>query len=216
MFDQLHTLSPVRRSTYNQYDSAIRPIQNWVTSQGVHPGWGGSHRHRLRRLAGPAGVQDPPRTRRRTVRGHRPRPRRLRVHLNGSMTSDTTYGDSSTVAPLIRDKRDGSWRLWEKRAKKADGFGRPTAFSGNIDETKWEYFTLTMTNRTLHSRTQRTRTRTGLRRVRRVGSRMGSDDGAEAARGRRSRTLRSAAPEGLRAVTWPGACAISVARQGTY
>ena len=33
-------------------------------------------------------------------------------------------------------------------ARKADDFGRPNAFCGNIDESKWESFTLTMTGRT--------------------------------------------------------------------
>ncbi|WTW58012.1 oleate hydratase [Streptomyces sp. NBC_00012] len=70
------------------------------------------------------------------------------------MTADTTYGDRTTVPELIRDKRDGSWRLWESIAKKAPDFGRPTAFCGNIDETKWESFTLTMTGSTLLDRIQ--------------------------------------------------------------
>jgi oleate hydratase len=53
------------------------------------------------------------------------------------MTADTTYGDSNTVPKLIRGKRDGSWRLWDNLARKAGDFGRPNAFSGNIEETKW-------------------------------------------------------------------------------
>lgn len=59
------------------------------------------------------------------------------AHLFDSIhtLSGTTYGDSSTVPPIIRDKRDGSWRLWKTLAKKADDFGRPDAFCGNIDET---------------------------------------------------------------------------------
>jgi len=72
----------------------------------------------------------------------------------GSMTADTTYGDRDTVPELIRDRRDGSWRLWESIAKKAPDFGRPTAFCGNVDETKWESFTLTMSGRTLLDRIQ--------------------------------------------------------------
>ncbi len=51
-------------------------------------------------------------------------------------------------------KRDGSWRLWETIARKAEDFGRPYAFCGNIDESKWESFTLTMTGRTLLDRIQ--------------------------------------------------------------
>lgn len=154
-FDRIHTLSGVRRSKYNQYDSVILPIQKWVESQGVRTEFGVTV----------TGVD---------FAGSRAR-RASRLHLNradgtsevvslglsdyvfitiGSMTADTTYGDSHTVPPIIRDKRDGSWRLWESIAKKADDFGRPNAFCGNIDETKWESFTLTMTGRTLLDRIQ--------------------------------------------------------------
>lgn len=155
MFDQLHTLSPVRRSKYNQYDSVIKPIQVWLQNQGVKVEFGVTVTDidfagpRARRASGI-----------RVTRGEGPAevidlgPGDFVFITNGSMTSDTTYGDSHTVPELIRDKRDGSWRLWETLAKKADDFGRPWAFSGNIDENKWESFTLTMTGRTLLDRIQ--------------------------------------------------------------
>ncbi len=62
----------------------------------------------------------------------------------GSMTADAAYGGDDHAPELIRDKRDGAWRLWETIAAKADDFGRPAAFHGNVDEAKWESFTLTM------------------------------------------------------------------------
>ena len=62
----------------------------------------------------------------------------------GSITADATYGGNDTVPELIRDRRDGGWALWETLAKKAKDFGRPNTFDGNIDENKWESFTLTM------------------------------------------------------------------------
>ena len=34
-FPRLHDLSGIRRTKYNQYDSIIRPLQNWLTGQGV-------------------------------------------------------------------------------------------------------------------------------------------------------------------------------------
>ncbi|MGH8569666.1 MAG: oleate hydratase, partial [Gammaproteobacteria bacterium] len=151
----IHTLSEVRRSKYNQYDSVIFPIQRWLEKQGVRAEFGvtvtdvefgDAAARRVSRL--------------RVQRGDGP-PESIKIGpddfvfiTNGSMTSDTTYGDSTTVPELIRDKRDGSWRLWETIAKKASDFGRPSAFSGNIDESKWESFTLTMTGRTLLDRIQ--------------------------------------------------------------
>ncbi|HLJ89423.1 MAG TPA: oleate hydratase [Candidatus Angelobacter sp.] len=153
-FDRIHTLAGVRRSKYNQYDSVILPIQKWIEGHGVQINFGVT-------------VTD--------IDFGGPRARRAtRLHLQrgsaeetidlgqndfvfatlGSMTADTTYGDSHTVPEIIRDKRDGSWRLWELIAQKADDFGRPNSFCGNIDESKWESFTLTITGRTLLDRIQ--------------------------------------------------------------
>ena len=151
-FDRIHTLAGVRRTRYNQYDSVIAPIQAWLAERGVHI------EHGVTVLD--ADFADD--TARRVTRLH--------VQLDGSeevidlgsddyvfftlgsMTADAAYGDRTTVPELIRDKRDGSWRLWEALAKKAPDFGRPTAFCGTIDESKWESFTLTMHDRTLIDR----------------------------------------------------------------
>ncbi len=154
-FGRIHTLSGVRRSKYNQYDSVIRPIQAWLEQHGVRPEFGvtvtdidfegpaarrASRLHVTRRAGSSQSIELGPED--------------YVFVTNGSMTADATFGDSTTVPELIRDKRDGSWRLWETLAKKAGDFGRPNAFCGNIDESKWESFTLTMTSRTLLDRIQ--------------------------------------------------------------
>ncbi|MEV4224822.1 oleate hydratase [Nonomuraea sp. NPDC049725] len=139
-FDRIHTLSGVRRSRYNQYDSIILPIQRRLETHGVTTEFGVTvdDAHftdpacrtlaSLDTSAGPIDVGPGD-----------------RVFLTlGSMTADTTYGDRDTVPELIRDKRDGSWRLWQSIARKAPDFGRPAVFCGSIPETKWESFTLTM------------------------------------------------------------------------
>ncbi|MFJ2895352.1 oleate hydratase [Streptomyces sp. NPDC087218] len=160
-FDRIHTLSGVRRSKYNQYDSVIRPIQEWLTAQGVRTEFGvtvegvdfsGPDARRVSRLhvARPASDPDSGAGAGTIELG----PDDFAFLTLGSMTADTTYGDRTTVPELIRDKRDGSWRLWESIARKAPDFGRPTAFCGNIDETKWESFTLTMNGRVLLDRIQ--------------------------------------------------------------
>ena len=70
----------------------------------------------------------------------------------GSITADSSYADKDSAPELIRDRRDGSWAFWEAIAGKAPDFGRPSTFYGNVDENKWESFTLTMHNRTLLDR----------------------------------------------------------------
>ncbi|BAU85836.1 myosin-crossreactive antigen [Streptomyces laurentii] len=154
-FDRIHTLSGVRRSKYNQYDSVIRPIKEWLAAKGVRTDFGVT--------VADVEFSDPAARRISRLRLERDGAKAETIELGeddyafltiGSMTADATYGDRSTVPELIRDKRDGSWRLWESIAKQAPDFGRPTAFCGNIDETKWESFTLTMTGRTLLDRIQ--------------------------------------------------------------
>lgn len=145
-FPRMHTLAGVRRTRLNQYDSIIRPVRAWLEGQGVRFEYGvrvtdvdfateDDGTRRVRRLhldrTGQPGTYD------------------LTDHdyaflTLGSMTADAAYGSDDTAPELIRGKRDGGWRLWETIAGKADDFGRPTAFNGNVDEAKWESFTLTM------------------------------------------------------------------------
>jgi len=144
-FPRIHTLGGVRRTRYNQFDSIVRPMRHWLESQGVTfehatkvidvqfaPNGDG---HRVTRLdalrdgqplAYPIAAED------------------VVLFTVGSMTADATYGGDGWPAPLVRDKRDGAWTLWENMARKLPGLGRPNTFCGNVDETKWLSFTLTM------------------------------------------------------------------------
>ncbi|MGN6105333.1 MAG: oleate hydratase [Kofleriaceae bacterium] len=143
--DRIHTLNGVRRTKYNQYDSIVRPIQHWLEDRGVDVQFG-------------VAVDDidfeGDRSSRRATRLHVRRhgeastielgPHDYVISTLGSMTADSSYGGDDSVTELIRDRRSGDWTLWENLAKKYDDFGRPNAFCGNIDESKWKSFTLTM------------------------------------------------------------------------
>lgn len=144
-FPRIHTLGGVRRTRYNQYDTIVRPLRRWLEARGVSfvhgtkvtdadfaPSGDG---HRVTKLhairAGESvtyaiGADD------------------VVLFTVGSMTADATYGGDTWPAPLVRDKRDGAWSLWENMARKLPGLGRPNTFCGNVDETKWLSFTLTM------------------------------------------------------------------------
>jgi oleate hydratase len=155
-FSRIHTLSGVRRTVYNQYDSMVVPLQRWLTARGVDVRFGtrvtdvdftdDGGRRRATRLAietaaGPASI----------ALGERDHA----LLTIGSITSDTRYGGNDTVPELIRDRRDHGWSLWETIAGKAPDFGRPSMFYGPIDENKWESFTLTMRGDTLLRRIAR-------------------------------------------------------------
>lgn len=69
----------------------------------------------------------------------------------GSKVADSSEGTMDTTAELITDKRDGSWTLWEKMAKKQpDIMGHPEAFASNINESKWVVWALTSKSKFLH------------------------------------------------------------------
>ena len=144
-FPRLHTLTGIRRTKYNQYDSIVRPLQKWLLEKGVDV------RFATRVMDVDFDETEGPR-------------RATRLHIRdksgdsdldlgaddatlitlGSITADATYGGNDTVPELIRDRRDGGWSLWETIAEKSRDFGRPNTFFGNIDENKWESFTLTL------------------------------------------------------------------------
>ncbi|MGA5822674.1 oleate hydratase [Kitasatospora sp. NPDC094028] len=144
-FPRIHTLAGVRRTRLNQYDSIVRPLTRWLQEHGV-------------RFEHGVTVTDVDFTEQDGIR------RAKRLHLLrddhresieladldlafitlGSMTADAAYGDDDTVPELIRDKRDGSWTLWETLSRKAPDFGQPAVFNGNVGEAAWESFTLTM------------------------------------------------------------------------
>ncbi|MEI9916021.1 MAG: oleate hydratase [Methylovirgula sp.] len=145
-FSRIHTLSGVRRTKYNQYDSIVRPIEKWLLERGVDVRFG------VRVTDVDFDQADP--SQRLLTRLHvrdksgdstiELAPDDVAMLTLGSITADATYAGNDTVPDLIRDRRDGAWALWETVAKKANDFGRPNTFDGNIDENKWESFTLTM------------------------------------------------------------------------
>ena len=152
-FPRMHTMSGVRRTKYNQYDSIAHPLQKWLIGRGVDVHFGtrvvdidfdqtdAAHRRAVRLVLqtqkGPSkielGGQD------------------VTMITLGSITADSTYGGNDTVPELVRDHRGGDWSLWNAIAGKAKDFGRPGAFL-DIDGNKWESFTLTMHGDTLLKR----------------------------------------------------------------
>lgn len=144
-FDRIHTLGGVRRSVLNQYDSVIKPIEVWLTAQGVDV--------RFNTRVEDLDFAGDTTSRRATALHVRDADGASTIELGpddhtvvtlGSMTSDSDYAGDDTTTELIVDKRDASWTLWENVARKFDDFGKPDVFCAPISETKWKSFTLTM------------------------------------------------------------------------
>ncbi|AMM22698.1 oleate hydratase (plasmid) [Frondihabitans sp. PAMC 28766] len=142
-FSRINTLSGVRRTVYDQYDSMVLPLHLWLGLHDVDFRFG----QRVVDAAFTNGVDRRiARLSVETDQGH------ADIDLGdddialltlGSITSDSTYGGQDTPPELIRSHRDHGWSLWETVAQKAPDFGHPEVFL-NVDENKWESFTLTM------------------------------------------------------------------------
>ncbi len=69
------------------------------------------------------------------------------IVTTGSMTEDTAYGNNTTAPVLGIDNStsglSAGWKLWKNLAAKSEVFGRPEKFCGNIEKSAWESATLT-------------------------------------------------------------------------
>jgi oleate hydratase len=146
-FPRIDTLGGVRRTPYNQHDSIVLPVVTWLKAQGVRFETG----VRVTDLDFKYGPKGKGVERLHVVRDGTPGliavgDDDLVFVTNGSMTSASSLGSMTRPAELTaRDgETDGSWALWETLAKKHAEFGRPSAFNGKVDESKWLSFTVTM------------------------------------------------------------------------
>jgi oleate hydratase len=144
-FPRIHTLAGVRRTPYNQYDSIVLPVTTWLKDGGVQfvmgakvtgmdfkYGQNGKGVERIDyRCDGTqheiaVGSDD------------------LVFVTNGSMTAASSLGSMTSPPRLVTKDEGGSWALWESLAKDHSDFGRPSAFNGNISQSKWLSFTATL------------------------------------------------------------------------
>jgi oleate hydratase len=144
-FSRIETLAGVKRTIYNQFDSLVRPLVNWLEAEGV-------------KLIANCTVTDLDLKTKHGkiivdaieyIRDGKTEiisidDEDLVFFQNGSMTDASSFG-SMTSAPKRRTKRDsGGWLLWEKLAHNHPEFGNPAAFNTSIPESFWESFTVTL------------------------------------------------------------------------
>lgn len=138
------------RTTYNQYDSLIRPLHKWLCNQGVTFAMN-------TRVTGIEFVS--------TSSGSRPcaidymhgsRTGRYIVNATdqviatlGSMTEGTTQGAMDRPARYNGKPSGGAWSLWEDLARRHPEFGRPWAFSQNVEQSQFLSFTTTLRDQAL-------------------------------------------------------------------
>jgi oleate hydratase len=138
-------LEEIMRTTYNQYDSMVRPLGKWLKQRGV------SFELNTRVTDLEFRENDGTKSVARIVHERAGQGGDIVVDTRdfvlvtlGSMTEASSLG-TMDAAPLLNGKTDGgAWTLWEKIAAGRPEFGRPSIFADHIDKSKWVSFTATL------------------------------------------------------------------------
>ena len=143
----IDTASCIRSTRYNQYDSLISPLHQWLEQQGVHFQMNATVTNiRFAHTGDTVSAStisylhnEAHQTLELTITD------KLFVTL-GSMADNSSYGSMSTAPQPVPAKQAASWNLWEAIATQHDSFGNPAAFSGHTDQSHWVSFTMTFSN----------------------------------------------------------------------
>jgi len=137
---RIEYLEGIVHTKYNEYDAMIRPLMTWLSKNGVKTAYGCSvYDVDMDKACNTAKAI-------RLLQNGEENVIELSENdmvfvTNGSMTTNSAFGDNKTVAPTNRDTTDlGVFTLWQNLAKKNEKFGHPEKFIGPIDKTKWISF----------------------------------------------------------------------------
>ena len=133
----LPDLSALKFTKYNQYESLVLPLVNYLESHGVEfeyntvvknikvekNGKEITAKQLILEVGGELVVRELSEN-------------DLVFVTNGSITESTTYGDNDTPAPITKEL-GGSWQLWKNLAEQDERFGHPEVFCENLPEKSW-------------------------------------------------------------------------------
>lgn len=147
-FPRMDSMIGVRNTRYNQYDSVILPVTNWLKNQGVNflmesrvtslKFTKDGSKERVEKIIYSQGGE------RKEISTDK---NDLVFLTNGSMTTNSAFGTTKSAPETITSAPQDSWALWKDISEKRVHFGNPSAFAGNINESKWESFSATFKNR---------------------------------------------------------------------
>jgi oleate hydratase len=154
-FSRIETLAGVKRTVYNQYDSLVQPLLDWLDGHGVQ----------FRMGCTVTEIAFQPGAAKLTVTGltcsEDGRISSVSVGAddlvffqNGSMTDASSLGTMTTAPPRLTKADSGGWTLWEKLCDGRPAFGNPAAFNCSIAESYWASFTVTLHNTAFFDRMQ--------------------------------------------------------------
>lgn len=133
-------LEGIIHTKYGEYDAMIHPLMKWLSDKGVKTAYGcwvydidmdatcnTAKALKLRQNGEDSIIELDAKD--------------IVLVTNGSMTTNSAFGDNKTVASTNRDTSDmGAFTLWQNLAMKNAKFGHPEKFIGQIDKTKWVSF----------------------------------------------------------------------------
>jgi len=139
----------IMRTVYNQYDSFVLPLRKWLLDRGVTFQFETTVTDvKLREPDGIKTVIEIEYRHGGQDRTIAVKPEDLVIVTLGSMTEASSRGSMDTAPVLLGKEDGGAWALWEKLALGRPEFGRPSAFSDHIGESKWLSFTTTLSDPT--------------------------------------------------------------------
>lgn len=142
-FSRIETLEGVTRTPYNQYESLIMPIKDYLSKNGVDFSIN-ARVYDLDFKEGKGITVTAMYVENEKGKGKiQLNPGDVCIVTNGSMTDNATLGDLNTPA-LYKPNNPMSGELWKNIAKKKKGLGNPSPFFDYPEETNWESFTVTM------------------------------------------------------------------------
>ena len=147
-FPRIHTLAGVARTAYNQHDSIVKPMVEWLCEHGVKIVFNARVADiNFSQMRDGAYVAD----RITYVQNGKNRnisiaPTDIVLFTNGCMTDNSNEAGTDTVAKYIKDDTAPSFELWRKIANGRPEFGDPDVFCGRPDESMWMSFTVTINN----------------------------------------------------------------------
>lgn len=144
-FPVMDTLETIEVTPYNQYESMVLPIVDYLTKQGVNFVTNTSVTNldfkiidNLKKVSRIYYKQDG-------------KQKEILVNENdyvfvtlGSITANSSIG-SMTEAPCPEnEQKSPAWHLWENIAKDQPDFGKPAVFNSDKDKSKWTSFSVTL------------------------------------------------------------------------
>ena len=147
-FPRIHTLAGVARTAYNQHDSIVKPMVEWLREHGVKIVFNARVADiNFSQMRDGVYVAD----RITYVQNGKNRnisiaPTDIVLFTNGCMTDNSNEAGTDTVAKYIKDDTAPSFGLWRKIANGRPEFGDPDVFCGRPDESMWMSFTVTINN----------------------------------------------------------------------